>query len=214
MRRSLPALLLLLLPVLGGCRYTITPPESVVDPVTVYLVDYGDTGRVWLPVPEQPGTFREWGYGDWRWYANDRQSLLYGAVVFVWPTAGTIGRHDWAGSPWGESGERREIREEIAGYATWVYEVDVERRLAEVLLADLDERFESRGETELFNERRKMSFVKDDSSYWLGHQSSSVAAEWMRALGCEARGFTLKARYGVRGSGRAFDVRGDATSDQ
>lgn len=214
MGRTLTAVLCVLLPVLGGCRYTITPPESVDDPVTVYLVDYGDTGRVWLPVPEQPDMFREWGYGDWRWYANDRKSLLYGAVVFIWPTAGTIGRHDWSGSPWGSSGASREIRDEIAGYATWVYELDVERGRAAGLLAELEERFESQIDTELFNDRRKMSFVKDDSSYWLGHQSSSVAAEWMRELGCSASGFTVKARYSVRGGGRAYDVREQSLAEE
>lgn len=211
MPRTLMMLLVLLVPVLGGCRYTISPPESVQDPATVYLVDYGDTGRVWLPVPGEPDAYREWGYGDWRWYANDKKSLLYGSVIFIWPTAGSVGRHEWEHSPWGVSGDARLIRDELAGYATWVYELDVERERAAVLLAALNERFDSQIDTEIYNERRKMSFVKDDSSYWLGHQSSSVAAGWLRDLGCDASGFTVKARYRVKGSGRAFDVR-EATS--
>ena len=214
MSRTLTMLLVLLVPVLGGCRYTITAPESVQDPTTVYLVDYGDTGRLWLPVPGEPEAYREWGYGDWRWYANDRKSLLYGSVVFIWPTAGTIGRHEWVGSPWGASGEARQIRDELAGYATWVYELDVDRERALALLASLNERFESQIDTEIYNERRKMSFVKDDSSYWLGHQSSSVAAGWTRELGCKASGFTVKARYRVKGAGRAFDVRGSVSAEE
>ncbi len=190
---------------LVGCRYSITPPSSAADPVTVYLVDYGDTSRVWLPAGE-PGSFVEWGYGDWRWYANDRRSLLYGSVVFLWPTDGAIARREWSGSPWASPGRDRP-REEIDGYATWIYELPVERSDADALLASLQSRYDAAIESEIYNERRLTWFVRDDSSYWLGYQSSSVMAGWMEELGAEASGFAVKARYRVGEPGASYDVR-------
>ncbi|MEO1534381.1 MAG: hypothetical protein AAFS11_02305, partial [Planctomycetota bacterium] len=193
------------LAVLAGCRFSITPPASPADPVTVYLVDYGDTSRVWLPAAE-PGSFVEWGYGDWRWYANDKKSLLYGAVIFIWPTDGAIARREWAGSPWAST-ERDRPRDEIDGYATWVYELPVERSASDALLASLQARYDAQIETQIYNERRETWFVRDDTSYWLGHQSSSVMADWLEELGADASGFTVKARYRVREPGMAYDVR-------
>ncbi|MEM8758562.1 MAG: hypothetical protein AAGF47_12375 [Planctomycetota bacterium] len=190
---------------MAGCRYTVRPPVSVLDPVTVYLVDYGDTSRVWLP-KDDASAFVEWGYGDWRWYAKDKGSLLYGSVIFFWPTDGTIGRREWGGSPWVD-GRVGEPRSGLAGYATWIYELDVERESAGELLAKLESRYDAQRESEFYNERRETWFVRDDTSYWLGYQSSSVMAGWLEDMGMDANGFTVKARYRVREPGRSFDVR-------
>ncbi|MCA9273092.1 MAG: hypothetical protein KDA31_08610 [Phycisphaerales bacterium] len=181
--------------------YTIRPPESVADPVGVYIIDYGDTSRLWLP--EEQGGYTEWGYGDWRWYANDKKSLLYGSVVFIWPTAGTIGTHVRATGPWGSDGV---LLSDLVGYATIVYEIDVERERMESLRGELHDRFDRQRSTELFNENRQMSFVKDDTSYWLGHQSSSVMAGWARELGCKVSGFSVRAHYRVKPPGKAIEL--------
>ncbi|MFI4893626.1 MAG: hypothetical protein ACIAQ0_09370 [Phycisphaerales bacterium JB058] len=202
--RLLPAIVLLLAFCLvqGACTgYTIRPPESVADPVGIYIVDYGDTSRLWLP--EDRGGYTEWGYGDWRWYANDKQSLLYGSVIFIWPTAGTLGTHIRETGPWGSDGV---LLPDLVGYATSVYEIDVERERMQRLRTELHERFDRQRSTEFFNERRQMSFVKDDTSYWLGHQSSSVMAGWARDLGCRVSGFSLRAHYRVKPPGKTIEL--------
>lgn len=182
---------------LSGCRgYTIRPPVEVAEPVGVHIVDYGDTSRLWLP--EDAGGFTEWGYGDWRWYANDKQSLLYGSVIFIWPTAGTLGRHERETGPWGADGV---LLPDLVGYATHVHSFNVESADMRALRDELDARYESLRSTEIFNERRQMAFVKDDSSYWLGHQSTTVMAGWARDLGCEASGFSLRANYTLKEPG-------------
>ena len=196
---------------LAGCRYTITPPPSPSDPVRVYLVDYGDTSRVWLPAGGAD-SFVEWGYGDWRWYANDKKSLLYGSVIFFWPTDGAIARREWSGSPWASPGRDRP-RAEIDNYATWIYELDVERKAAEGLRSSLQDRYDRSIDSEFFNERRKTWFIRDNTSYWLGHQSSSVMADWIEDLGASTSGFTVKARYRVREPGGSFDVRRSPEND-
>lgn len=196
--KALAAVLILALSLgLTGCvGYTIRPPESVHDPVTVYIVDYGDTSRLWLP--EADGTFTEWGYGDWKWYAKDEKNQLYGLWTLAWPTAATLGRHERATGPWDDQGE---LLPDLIGYAQLVHTFDAERERVEALSKELHERFEYQSATEFFNKRRQMSFVKDDSKYWLWHQSTTVMAGWTRELGCRASGFSLRANYRLKPPG-------------
>ncbi|MEL7485509.1 MAG: hypothetical protein AAFN41_14295, partial [Planctomycetota bacterium] len=135
-----------------------------------------------------------------------KKSLLYGAVIFIWPTDGAIARREWSGSPWSSPGRDRP-RTEIDGYATWIYELPVERSASDGLVASLQARYDAQIETQIYNERRETWFVRDDTSYWLGHQSSSVMADWLEELGADASGFTVKARYRVREPGASYDVR-------
>lgn len=204
MKRAVALVVLVIWGVCGvGCvGYTIRPPEHVAEPVSVHIVDYGDTSRLWLP--EDEGGFTEWGYGDWRWYAKDRQSLLYGSVIFIWPTTGTLGRHERATGPWGPDGQ---LLPDLVGYATHIHTFDVEMSALRDLRAALDERFARQSETEFFNERRQMSFVKDDTSYWLGHQSSSEMAGWAKALGCRVSGFSLRANYDLKPPGETSRLK-------
>ncbi|RNC82159.1 MAG: hypothetical protein ED559_10370 [Phycisphaera sp.] len=198
MMRAIASMMLVIWGLLGvGCvGYTIRPPQQVAEPVAVHIVDYGDTSRLWLP--EDSGGFTEWGYGDWRWYANDKKSLLYGSIVFIWPTAGTIGKHGRDSGPWDAEGG---LLPDLVGYATEVHTFDVEMSSMRDLRTNLHERYESQIESELQNKRRKMTFVKDDTSYWLGHQSSSVMADWAEELGCRVSGFSLRANYDLKAPG-------------
>ncbi len=205
--RQMPTLALILCIAIAQTAcvgYTVRPPEIVADPAHVFVIDYGDTSRLWLP--EDTGGFTEWGYGDWRWYANDQTNLLYGIIVLTWPTSGTLGMHVRQTGPWGSDGV---LLSDLAGYAQLVHEIDVERAKMEALRAELHERYESQRSTEIYNERRQMSFVKDQSSYWMGHQSTTVMAGWLREMGCKASGYSLRANYHVRPPGRTLDLRGE-----
>ncbi len=187
---------------LSGCvGYTIRPPESVQDPIDVHIVDYGDTSRLWLPRDE--GGYTEWGYGDWRWYANDKKSLLYGSVVFTWPTAGTLGRRERDAGPFGVDGVPSAG---LAGYATHVMTFEAERERVEALRRILNERYDAGRDTEIQNEARKMSFVKDGSVYWFGRQSSSEVAGWAKQLGCDVSGYSIRAKYHLREPGTTTPV--------
>src|SRR5262245_62105277 len=62
--RSVPILVVMLA---GGCSATVTPPRATVDPVTIYLTDYGRHSSVLLPQPA--GGFTEYAWADWDWFA-------------------------------------------------------------------------------------------------------------------------------------------------
>ncbi|HED53944.1 MAG TPA: hypothetical protein ENJ00_07050 [Phycisphaerales bacterium] len=193
--------LMVALAVLSGCRVTVKPPLLVADPVTVYLVDFGDTSRLWLP--EDGGRYTEWGYGDWRWYALDQNDLLYGPIALLVPTQGALGRHDRETGPRLDDGS---LLPDLVGYATDVYIIEIERERSASLSERLRARYNDSIETQHINARRRMSLVQDPSCYWIGHQSTTVVSGWLEELGCDVSGFSLKSNYAVRPPGRHFSM--------
>jgi len=62
------AMLTLLLIESTGCSGTISPPNCPPDPLKVYVTNYGRHASIVLP--ESTGGYVEWGYGDYRWFAQ------------------------------------------------------------------------------------------------------------------------------------------------
>lgn len=170
--------------VMSGCTVSVRGPSGVVDPATVYLVDYGDTARLWLPVGDQTG-YAEWCYGDWAWYAKDEQSLPYGLIVLFVPTQGALGRTMHASGPDGVSAEE-------------VHSIIVERTVAEALGRRLQARFNGSRTLVHVNHARGITFVPDERDYWLANQSTSTTSDWLRALGCQVDGFAIVADYEIK----------------
>jgi hypothetical protein len=176
---------------ISGCTIHVQPPTQVQDPVKVYLVDSGDTGRLWLPNTNDPEpTYTQWCFGDWKWFALNDQNPLYGLVVFVVPTPGALGRAPAAGPPTNASGQPRVPCEVI-------HEITVEWARARALNYTLATRFRLQIDTEIYNQERGLWFVQDKDVYWLLNQSSTQTAYWLQALGCQVHGFTLIANFSV-----------------
>ena len=169
----------------GGCSVRVTPPTAPADPVRVVLVDFGDTSR--LVLPRGDGRWVEYGFGEWKWYALNRESLVRGPAALLWPTRSTLCRYEYPDPsgddpPW-TGGERD-------------YAIDVERDSLEALVARLDASFEAGRGKLVHNTRRGMDFVPlDGSGYWYFHNSTTVVASWLRELGCQTRGFSLMSNY-------------------
>lgn len=179
---------------LGGCgARVITPPAGVGDPVTIRVADYGDTTRILWPWYEpadadEPTAWVEYGYGEWGWYANDRMGPARGFAALFLPTDGTLGRRVYRGGP--------VIPE--PWYGDGWYDIAVERADVAVVLAELDARYQAAIETEIFNDGRGMTFVRDDTRYHLWHHSGTEASAWLREAGCEVRGLGLVAAWRVK----------------
>ncbi len=176
---------------IAGCSYTITPPATVADPVTVYIADLGNTSKLILPrepTPDGRTPFVEYGFGDWAYYAKDNHSPLYAPIAILFPTPGTLSRRAYDEDPatW------------LDGYAEELHPITVEREKAAALERRLTARYESRINTEIYNPTYDLHFVYDEEDYWLFGQSSSVVADWSRELGCRVTGWTLVASYRVK----------------
>ncbi len=204
-----PGFALLCVTAMSGCTMSIRPPAAPLDPVTVHLVDYGDTSRLWLPAStgthasREHESWLEWCYGDWEWYAMDHQSIFHGLIVFVVPTPGALGRREHPSSPTNDPA--------VLSASEVQYAIIVDRCRAEALSQRLECEFRGHASQAHLNTSRGISFVPTDSPYWLGHQSSTVIADWLRELGCQVDGFCLTATFEVlpptgqrpQGSGRS-----------
>lgn len=70
---------------------TIVPPIAPLDPVTVHVIESGLHARLVLPLGDR---WVQYGFGDWDYYALNRQDFYHAVKALIWPTPGAIG--------WGE----------------------------------------------------------------------------------------------------------------
>lgn len=192
---------------LSGCMTRVSPPQSVSDPVTVYIVDYGRHSSVLLPIDQPEAdplartTLREYAYGDWAYYANTQQSHWNGAKALLWNTRGTLGRRDLSGL--GPASDEAPIepaaRIERTLSVERVFPVVVERAAAADLIALLDARFETGGggTSSLHNPEFELDFVPDEASYSVLHHCNHEVRDWLVLLGAEASGAPLVSEYKV-----------------
>lgn len=181
-------------PILAGCAYRVTPPADVQDPVTLAVVDYGGSSRLRFPLDPAPAAggvsasadpaWAEYGYGEWAWYAENRESLARGALALGWPTRGTLGRRFGTGP----------IDAVVPGETVEAaYLFEAERAGAAALQSRLDAAFA--GQTPVYNPERGLDFVPTQDRYWAGNQSTSRVALWLEQLGCRVSGFSIAANY-------------------
>ena len=171
----------------AGCTTTIVGPGNVVDPVQVYLVDYGRHPS--LVLPRTDFTHVEYTYGEWQWYAEDHTAGLSALRALMVPTQGALGRRQF------DAQQGEEWWEEL-GYLQ-VYAITVERDQAAALLAHLDERWEAGAGDRLYNARYDLEFVPDAQPYHLANNSNPMVAGWLEQLDCEVRGSALVSNWRI-----------------
>ncbi|MEE8105702.1 MAG: DUF2459 domain-containing protein [Planctomycetota bacterium] len=155
---------------LAACATTVTPPSAVRDPVTVYMAEYGRHSALFLPRAD--GTWVEYTFGEWEWFARNNTGALRAFPAMLWPTQGTLGRDPKAHKPQGHS-----LRVEKAASAT--------------LLTELDTAFESEFETRIFNDYMNMEFVHFRQDFSACNNCNGVMVKWLRTLGCDVSGSGL-----------------------
>lgn len=173
---------------LSGCTTTIRPPTVTREPTTVYLVDYRLHASVFLPGAD--GGYTEFAYGDWNWFAENRESVLDALRIVLLPGEGTLGRRAWSEIDAPEALKSRAVVQAV-------YPLQVERLRAEVLLRRLNDEFERERTGALFNDRENMTFVPHRDCYWLGWNCNTAASAWLEALDCEVRGPRLFAEFRI-----------------
>lgn len=175
----------------AACTTVVTPPDpaSLRDPVRVYLIDYHRHSALMLPRPG--GGLREYAYGEWGWFAENRTGLLRVPGVLFVPSTGALGRADWP-----DPADPDQLRR-LGGFEA-VFELTVERHAAEELLRDLDARFESRLDTLVRNDSARLDLVHDADDYSLAHHCNHATADWLGRLGVSASPVAAVANFRVR----------------
>lgn len=191
-----PARALAFLAAISGCTSTVKPPESPADPVVVFLRSEARHRGLVLPGPN--GTFVEYGYGDYDWYALSKDSWYQVFDTILWPTPGTLGRRFLTASSLSDPGRY---------YPSSRFEsIRVERRRAAELEAELSRSFRDRESEIHLNAEYEMEFVPYPDRFWFGHNCHDATAEWLRELGCTV------SRTPIRGGLELIDAPARSTT--
>ena len=184
--RGLPALALAIgLLATEGCVSQITPPASPEDPVPIYV--RWEARHKGLILPRQMGSWVEYGYGEFDWYALEKDRWYHVFDTVLWPTGGTLGRTEVTAQ--GREGLERFYR------LSRLEPILVSRALAAALLARLDAEFAGSSEAPLHNSTYRMDFVPHEDGFWMFYNCNDAMADWLRALDCRVTHLPL--RFGL-----------------
>lgn len=166
--------------VFSGCAMHITPPRDVAEPAKIYLADYGRHSSVLLP--EDDKTLVEFTYGQWHWFALNKNAWYNAWYLSIFPASGTLGRRV---VPNDMSDE--EMKSELA--ALEVYSLNVERSRAIALRDELQRMYDANIDTKVNNSLVGMDFVRAPIIYSLYFQNcNKVVAVWLERMGCHVGG--------------------------
>lgn len=162
---------------------TIIPPNNLINPVSIYLVDYGFHGRLILPSGRDKCF--EYAYGDWRYFALNQQDWLTGAAALFLPTQGTLGRKF-------RNCDRLYLLTALKDNS--LLGITVEKTKVDSLLKLLNSYFD-RPTMQIDNPYTGMTLVPYDRTYSLLHNSNHELVLWLEDLGCRIEGFVLWANF-------------------
>lgn len=187
-------LLLIALAVAGpslACSSTaIIPPTTAAEPQQVFLLDHGRHASLVLPAGDS--VVVRYSYGDWRWYAQQREGVFRGSTAVLWPTRAALGRRELASVPDSVS-VRRAVRVGIEH----MYMITVDAGDVLTLRRELDSLFDAHAETRIYNSAYDLEFVHHPTPYWLLHNSNQVVAAWLKRLGCTVRGGAMLSNWRI-----------------
>jgi hypothetical protein len=198
MRFGLQALLLAVLLgqglFVGGCAATVIPQQPAIDPVPVYLADYGIHSSLFLPTPD--GRYVEYAFGDWGYAAENKcwPHDAVGALLISFQSA--LGRRYYDLKP----GHTRPVLDRKPNK---IARIDCEREAVNRLLTRLDERYRAAGHTPVRNPENGIWYVRDREHYSIANNCNHLTARSLQELGCEVRGLIIGSNFTVAQSRRA-----------
>ncbi len=208
-----------------GCGFSVTPPADPADPVSVFIADHGIHTSLLLPRPREGAMARspaeadavaaindapeagdgsrvaQYAYSQFNWAALDQDQWYRSVFALMIPADGTIGTRDFSGPA---TSANLTHQFEVLGRhppLQTLYEIRVERSSRDRLLAELDGRWSRQSASKVTNQKRGLVFVRDATSYSLGHNCNHMVAGWLRELGCEVRGSAMTADITIEGPG-------------
>lgn len=180
----------LLAATLGGCA-RVSPTADLIDPVSVYIGDYGVHSSLFLPTPDD--RFVEYAAGDWG-YAVENRNMPQDAIGALTVSRGAgFGRqyHDPAARGGGPNPARPP--------ATY-RRVACERADVYALVDKLDVRYEQLAERHggpVTNPQTGVAWVRDDARYGITNNCNHLTARSLRELGCRVSGVVVLSKFSV-----------------
>ena len=186
------ALLLLLL---CGCVARVVPPapQTLAQPVDVYLLDHGRHASLLLP-HEKGGVVR-YSYGDWRWYVKGERRFWTGVAAMLWPTKAGLGRGHYL-----HVDLPQEMGLLVPEGLDEAYVMQAELQQVRLLQRQLDRHFTQQPLfTSVYSATHGLDFVPYPRRYTAFHQSNLKVAQWLRALNMNITGSPWLSNWEVEG---------------
>lgn len=161
-------------PLLAGCATMVVPPANPVDPVSVYVADYGKHSSLFLPTDD--GAFEEFAIGDWEYLAMGKTNWWVAVRAMVRSPQATLG---WR--------KVETLDRKIIG-CNHLLQVRVARQRAKTLASELEQRFRRGPAEPYFSTTSMLYHVPDPEPYWGLNNCNHITAEWLRKLGCQVQG--------------------------
>jgi len=147
--------------------------------VTVVVVDHGYHSSLLLPAPE--GGSVEYAFGEWAWFALNRDAWYHAFSTLCWPNRGALGRRLHAAPP-------AQVARAGSLPCEEMLELEVERAKAGALQRRLEESFQGRIGTRVHNPLLGLDLVHGDDDYCFLVNCNHVLGRWLCELGCELGG--------------------------
>lgn len=195
MPRTSPILLVLLVSAAaalggGGCATTVRPAPRPVDPVAVFLTDYGVHSSLMMPTPE--GRYVEYSFGDFGYAALNHGGPHNALGALLVSGQSGIGRRFLTVRP-GDDAPR-------PAYAPLsVQKLYANRFQVYALVRELDQRYRQGADTPVHNPITDNVFVKDRERYSFANNCNHMTGRMLRQLGCEVRGHTATSKFKLVG---------------
>ncbi len=173
---------------LGGCAATVIPQQPAVEPVPVYLADYGIHSSLFLPTPD--GRYVEYAFGDWGYAAENKNwpHDALGALLISFQSA--LGRRYYDVKP----GMDRPVPDRKPNTMA---RIECERAAVNRVLARLDARYRAGVGKRVRNPENGIVYVKDSERYSIANNCNHLTARALQELGCEVRGLVVGSAFTV-----------------
>jgi hypothetical protein len=174
-----------------GCATTVRPVARPIDPVPVFLTDYGVHSSLMLPTPD--GRYVEYSFGDYG-YAALNHGGPHNALGALFASGQSgIGRRFLSVRP-GEDAPR-------PAYSPKSFQrLYAERFQVYALVKELDQRYRRGKDEPVHNALTDTVFVKDTEHYSIANNCNHMTARMLQQLGCEVRGNTGASAYKLVGA--------------
>jgi hypothetical protein len=164
------------------------PPGRVVDPVPVYLSEYGRHTR--LALPDRTAAFFEYGFGEWNFYGLEKEGLFSALRAITGLGEGALSRRQLPftlveSEFMRAAGSSRSAR------------LLVERAPAENLRHELEGRWRSNAGSVAVRAWDQIPVSRDLAAYHLFGNSNHAVANWLERLGCRIRGSPMTSNFQV-----------------
>jgi hypothetical protein len=188
--RRISSILLFTLALCSGCATTVRPDARPIDPVPVFLTDYGVHSSVMLPTSD--GRYVEYSFGDYGYAALNKGGPHNALGALLVSGQAGIGRRFLTIRP-GEDAPR-------PAYAPKsIQRLYANRFEVSALVKQLDQRYRAGTDKPVHNAITDAVFVKDSEHYSIANNCNHMTARLLRDIGCEVRGDTGISSFKVVG---------------